>query len=254
MHVFDAFGGSVGGTGDLDGDGIGDLAVGALGDDDGGMAHGALWLLSLDGIATIDFETGDDQAKTPLVDGQALSSPGEFGRTLQLSGTGANLGPAIFDSTPLAPGIRNRNGDLSVGLGNLLVLQEPRSPAQTVPGIFDHPDDAAAGGRLTLSFRGPIEARSLDLVGLDKAFVLLFDEAGEVRQYTVPPDWTGSLTRDGPPGFGTLDLTSLVPQPGFHATAIAHETASFDPTSVLRLEVHLPGSGAIDNLRWDPHP
>ena len=41
----------VGSLGDLDGDGVSDLAVGAHKDDDGGSNHGAVWVLFLDGIA-----------------------------------------------------------------------------------------------------------------------------------------------------------------------------------------------------------
>ncbi len=43
----DLFGVSVASLGDLDGDGVGDLAVGAVGDDDGGRDHGAVWVLFL---------------------------------------------------------------------------------------------------------------------------------------------------------------------------------------------------------------
>lgn len=43
----DAFARAVAALGDLDGDGIVDLAVGALGDDDGGLDHGAVWILFL---------------------------------------------------------------------------------------------------------------------------------------------------------------------------------------------------------------
>jgi len=45
----DYFGISVASLGDLNGDGIGDLAVGAEGDDDGGSERGAVWVLFLDG-------------------------------------------------------------------------------------------------------------------------------------------------------------------------------------------------------------
>jgi len=44
----DQFGRALAGIGDLDGDGIPDLAVGANYDDDGGMNRGAVWLLCLD--------------------------------------------------------------------------------------------------------------------------------------------------------------------------------------------------------------
>jgi hypothetical protein len=43
----DRFGGSVTGLGDLDGDGVPELAVGASHDDDGGPNHGAVWILHL---------------------------------------------------------------------------------------------------------------------------------------------------------------------------------------------------------------
>ena len=46
----DVFGVSVASLGDLDGDGVGDLAVGAPQDNDGGRDHGAVWILFLDGV------------------------------------------------------------------------------------------------------------------------------------------------------------------------------------------------------------
>ncbi|MCH8851931.1 MAG: FG-GAP repeat protein, partial [Planctomycetes bacterium] len=49
----DIFGSSVASLGDLDGDGVGDLAVGATGDDDGGPPHGAVWVLFLNTDGTV---------------------------------------------------------------------------------------------------------------------------------------------------------------------------------------------------------
>jgi hypothetical protein len=49
----DLFGGSVCGLGDLDGDGIVDLAVGAPDDDDGGSNRGAVWILFLNVNGTV---------------------------------------------------------------------------------------------------------------------------------------------------------------------------------------------------------
>ncbi len=53
LNDFDVFGGSVASLGDLDGDGVGDLAVGALSDDDGGFNHGAVWILFLNADGTV---------------------------------------------------------------------------------------------------------------------------------------------------------------------------------------------------------
>ena len=49
----DRFGSSVGFLGDLDGDTIGDIAVGAVGDDDGGENRGAVWILFLNTDGTV---------------------------------------------------------------------------------------------------------------------------------------------------------------------------------------------------------
>jgi len=48
----DYFGHSAASLGDLDGDGVPDLAVGATGDDDGGPDRGAVWVLFLDDVST----------------------------------------------------------------------------------------------------------------------------------------------------------------------------------------------------------
>ena len=55
----DRFGISVAALGDLDGDGVGDLAVGALLDDDGGRQRGAVWVLFLDGAPCTADLNGD---------------------------------------------------------------------------------------------------------------------------------------------------------------------------------------------------
>ena len=55
-HV-DAFGSATAALGDLDGDGIGDLAAGALGDDDGGPDRGAVWILFLNADASVKAQS-----------------------------------------------------------------------------------------------------------------------------------------------------------------------------------------------------
>ncbi len=51
--ALDQFGFSVASLGDLDGDGIGDLAVGERADDDGGLNRGAVWVLFLNTNGTV---------------------------------------------------------------------------------------------------------------------------------------------------------------------------------------------------------
>jgi hypothetical protein len=52
----DRFGSSIAGIGDLDADGIEDIAVGAVGDDDGGPDRGAVWMLLMNADSTVRFE------------------------------------------------------------------------------------------------------------------------------------------------------------------------------------------------------
>ncbi|MCH8315735.1 MAG: FG-GAP repeat protein, partial [Planctomycetes bacterium] len=49
----DFFGSPVASLGDLDGDGVGDLAVGAFADDDGGLDRGAVWVLFMNTDGTV---------------------------------------------------------------------------------------------------------------------------------------------------------------------------------------------------------
>ena len=49
----DKFGYSTASLGDLNGDGVGDLAVGAVHDDDGGSSRGAVWMLFLNADGTV---------------------------------------------------------------------------------------------------------------------------------------------------------------------------------------------------------
>jgi hypothetical protein len=169
-----------------------------------------------------------------------------------------NFGLAAFDSVPLGPNAGGFDPDLLVGTGNLLIFQE--NGVQSVPGIFDQPDDAQLGGTVWFEFDTPAQLTSLDLVDIDagppfqEVSLTLRDVAGRTRSYHVPDGWTTDRHADGPPGYGTLDLTTLAPQPGFAATATATENAGFDAAHVTRLIVRLSSSGAIDNLVYCPGP
>lgn len=56
LDDFDLFGTSVASLGDLDGDGVTDLAVGAFSDDDGGFNRGAVWVLFMNADGTVKSE------------------------------------------------------------------------------------------------------------------------------------------------------------------------------------------------------
>jgi hypothetical protein len=79
----DRFGTSLANLGDLDGDGVPELAVGANGDDDGGLDRGAVHLLFLEGKATAAFthlEPGiPGAAGMPLLSGDSTLVPGSEG-------------------------------------------------------------------------------------------------------------------------------------------------------------------------------
>jgi cysteine-rich repeat protein len=53
LEDFDLFGESIASLGDLDGDGVGDMAVSAIRDDDGGTDRGAVWVLFLRSDGTV---------------------------------------------------------------------------------------------------------------------------------------------------------------------------------------------------------
>jgi hypothetical protein len=196
----------------------------------------------------LDFETEDDLS-TPLVNGQDISAPPEFGELVTISGIGPNFGPAIFDSTP---GVNGQDQDLQVGLGNILILQGQGS--QSEPGTFDYPDDDPDGGTVILDFVGLVEVYSITLIDIDAeaqdVWVTLTDDAGRARTYVVPGGWTGSVSDAGPPGYGVLDLVTLMPQPGLIETTTVFEVPGFERDRVVRMEIEFSGDGGIDNLTF----
>ncbi len=211
----------------------------------------------------IDFQA--DDFGTPLVNGQHIDTfngPGtlEFGNIMSITSNLAeqHLGAAIFDSTP--GGVNSGPGapdpDLLVDLGNILILQDAENPQQTVPGIFDLPDDDFPGGTITVQFNYPVYLTSIDLVDIDQllgAEVTLFDSLGNIRNYDVSNNWTFDINVDGPSGYDTLDLTTLAPQQGEGGgTAIATEIApfgGFNPQDVVAMQIVIEGSGGIDNIK-----
>jgi hypothetical protein len=255
LTPFGNFGWSLAALGDLDGDGVRDLAVGAIDGEPDLDRQGALWILFLEGCRALDFESEDD-FETPLVNGQEISTPPEFGSFLAVTSSGPNAGAAIFDSTLGGPNDLGPDPDLLVDRGNVLILQSSDSATQSVPRLFDHPDDGDDGGTLSFAFASPVMLRSIDLVDIDAGAdeasrAVLVDVSGRRRIYWIPAGWTGDRAA-GQPGVLTLDLTLLAPQVGWAATVHSLQYAGFRADQVVRLDVHLGSSGALDNLVWCP--
>lgn len=198
---------------------------------------------------TLNFDTEDDFT-TPLVNGQHVDT--EFGRLVTLGSAGANAGLGIFASAIGGPNDPSQDPDLLIGTGNVLILQTENLPPDG-DDVFPRPNDDSDGGTLRFDFRGPVMASSLRLVDADvdgaANTVVLTDLGGLRRTYTVPMNWTGDRTL-AEPGQGSLDLTTLMPQPGYLSIATAAEDAGFDPMGVVRLEVNLAGSGGVDDVSW----
>jgi cysteine-rich repeat protein len=83
LDVLDFFGRGVEPVGDLDGDGMNDLAVGASGDSDGGSSRGAIWILFLDPDRSVHAQQKiSDLAggfAGQLDDGDSLFAPAALG-------------------------------------------------------------------------------------------------------------------------------------------------------------------------------
>lgn len=208
------------------------------------------------GFTTIDFST--DDSGDVLVNGQDIMSPDEFGAVFSVSSSGPNLGAAIFDSDPAGPNLDGPDPDLLVGLGNIMMLQSTSSPTQTTPGIFDLANDSSAGGNITFDFNDPTRLLSIDLVDMNGGngmTITMTDTLGLTRVYSVPALWTNDVSV-APLGFGTLDLTSLLPQAGEGAggDATAAQEAGFNELSVVQIDFDFIGSGGLDNFTFVPAP
>ncbi len=127
----DIFGRSVVSLGDLDGDGIVDLAVGASGDDDGGLGRGAVWILFLHTDGTVrahqKISASEGSFTGTLDDGDlfgeslALLSGGSADARLVVGARGTNGGGmnrgAVWILSISAKGIVETHQKISVSQG-----------------------------------------------------------------------------------------------------------------------------------------
>jgi len=145
----DFFGMSVAGLGDLDGDGVPDLAVGANQDDDGGLGRGALWILRLDTDGTVKSH-GKISSTSGGFSG-SLDDLDNFGKSVarlgDLDGDGVqDLAAGAYRDDDGGPGDNNR-GALWVLLlradGSVKFEQKLSATQGGFGGVLD-PDDRFA--------------------------------------------------------------------------------------------------------------
>ena len=114
LDAYDRFGRSIANLGDLDGDGVTDIAVSAHGDDDGGDARGAVYVLFLNVDGTVKAEQKISSTQGDFVG--ALSDDNWFGEGL--TAPGDLDGDGVFDLIASSP----RDDDGGVNRGALYVL------------------------------------------------------------------------------------------------------------------------------------
>jgi hypothetical protein len=139
LHYTDFFGGSVAALGDVDGDGTGDLAVGASGDDDGGCdAVGAIWILFLRADGSVRSFTKISQTQGGFTG--ALGCVGLFGRRLAAVGDLDGDGVSELATTSRNPNrlwILFLNPDGTVRSHALTLYTDPVFAPPTLPSHFE---------------------------------------------------------------------------------------------------------------------
>jgi hypothetical protein len=208
---------------------------------------------ALAGAAQIlDFESFLNGQAGPFV----INTPDA---TVTITGSGPNIGPAIFDSDPAGPNSTGLDPDLLVDTGNILILQNNNFPNQTVPGIYDTPNDDEDNGFLYFAFSSGVTVLSMDLIDINgngPANVVLQDSGGLTRSYYAPQDWTGDVNV-GDVGIGTLYTTLQADQAGVgpgNPLAIFSQDAGFNEDDVVFMSVNFMGSAGLDNLTFVPEP
>jgi len=177
---FDLFGSSLASPGDLDGDGVPDLVVGAIGDDDGGINRGALWVLYLE-------RSGNPKAWSKI-----SATAGNFGAALERNdafGIGlATLGDLDRDRRldVVVGAAGDDTGGLECGAAYVLFLESARTLVErNGSGVNDRRLSAQSAPVIGATWEVLVDARS-ERPGLvmhlvtDRPYAGLFLPIGEV--------------------------------------------------------------------------
>jgi hypothetical protein len=199
----------------------------------------------------LGFDTDDEGMAMPH--GARVDDEFDGGANFPVTITSSTGTAAILESDA---GPATQDPDLLVGCGNILILQNDSNLSECPPasGVYCTHNDEEDGGTLSFAFASLVSMNSIVLIDIDASdpasSVVLTDANGNTRTYVVPANWTGDLISDATSGKGTLLLSTLDPQPGFGSVATASEDMDFDPAMVVQLDVHLGGSGAVDDVSW----
>ena len=246
----DLFGDSVADVGDLNGDGIADLAVGASGDDDGGTQRGAVYVLLMNADGTVqEFSKISDTVGTP--DSFVLGDFDEFG------GSVAALGPpdanGVFKIAVGAAG--DDDGGLQSGAAYLMSLvYDPGNGAQVtsfqkLSGSTGMPPGFSLSGFDGFG-RSPTTIGDLDGDGIDELAVGAFTD-GAGAFYVLSFDTDGMVT-----GFQKISDTDGTPpafalEPGDQFGIGLAPLGDFDGDGIPDLAVsadRVDGSGGVFTL------
>jgi Ca2+-binding RTX toxin-like protein len=146
----DVFGFSVTSVGDLDGDGVGDLAVGATDNDTGGRNRGAVYLLFLNSNGTVKSST---KIANETNGGPTLADSDLFG--FSVTPVGDLDGDGVAD---LAVGARSDDtGGINRGAVHVLFLRGPQPETLSLPAGGDSYQVLTAGSDLVVRFAGGAE-------------------------------------------------------------------------------------------------
>ncbi|MCA9027882.1 MAG: FG-GAP repeat protein [Planctomycetaceae bacterium] len=205
----DFFGGSVTNLGDLDGDGIADMAVGASGDGDGGLRHGAVYVLFLntDGTVKAHQKISDIEGNftATLEDGDAfglsLTSLGDLdgdGTNELAVGThsdddgGQNRG-AVYVLFMNTDGTVESHQKISDTMGNFTAtLDDSDFFGAAVTSLGDLDGDGI--NDLAVGTMGDDDGSTVSFLGRGAVYVLFLNADGTVKSHQKISDTEGNFT------------------------------------------------------------